>query len=662
MKMLKGLILKISDKKRYLFPLVLLLVFMPLFVEGAIFTGIFDFFTAVLEGISETAIPFKLFFVFLLIALILSNLFLSLSVSLLEIAANPARVEIMESEMVQIGWQFTSSLANTGIIIILIVIGIATILNRESLSAKKTLPKLIIAALLVNFSLVFVGMIVDVANIILMTFFEEGIGQQIVEAISRSGESIERMMLGYMSALLVSFAIPFTAPFAQIGFITAMTTVFLPQIIDSVMQIITAFFMGGTLLVYALLFLARIFIIQILAVVSPLAFVAWTMPSKKINLWRKWIKALIGWSFLGVVLMFFLLLSTLAVAPLKPDEPVSLLQGGYGDIGSIFVYYISLGVFLAVAVKLSKDFMPTGADAIIKGVELAKNGMRDVVAPMSKPLQRSVTDEATDEKIQKRQERLDQNDFDSLGNVAKGLNDFANLQIGKWARKGYRSGYKGPKSPEAKASDFEKRYKDMVKDSTVEELISISKNQNQSSRLRTMAIEKLAKDKDKKLENPETRKLVAQNWDRFSKEFKNDFAKMHPDIHVDLADDISQGVKDMLSKIDEYSGSDVKDISFTGKFASEKAAAVIRDPSKLQSLGSASYKKKEEFVDAVKEIGIYGPDETNHLRNMGIDGDDMMKKFKSYFENEKEAAKWPENLLGFLGDEDEDGGDDNNSQ
>ena len=598
---IKNKISSILNKKYIFIGSLLLFLVIPFVTEAAIGTGIFDFFSSVLEGISETAIPFKLFFIFLLLALIFSKVALEFSVFLLERAADPANLEIMESEMVQIGWQFTSSLANTAIIIILIVIGIATILNKESYGAKKALPKLIIAALLVNFSLVFVSAIVDISNIILMTFFDGGIGEQITGALSQSWGAMASSMWLYLSASLTAFAIPFSAPFAQLAFVGSMTGFFLPQILDALMQTITTFIIAGTLLTYSLLFLARIFVIQILAIASPLAFIAWTIPDTK-KLWDRWLNALVGWASLGVVLLFFLLLSTIAVAPLRPDDPTSVFDGSTifsGQISTIFIYYLMLAVFLIITAKVSKDFMPDGAKAVIDGVKKAKDGFQQVAAPMTKPIKRSIAEEATDEKIQERQQRLEENDYDNnLAGVAKMQSDVINQTIGKFARRSSMSKFGGVSAPENKLDNDNSEF---TENATDEELKKEVRKDSIPDSRKIQSIEKLAEDGN--IDDDEIKEIIVEYWDQIDDDIQDDLKKARPDIHLDLADSMEEGMENMIDEINNMKPSETKDIKLDDmdfQFRNVTASILAQNGAVVQSWGDSSRNQKQLLIDSLE--------------------------------------------------------------
>jgi len=72
--------------------------------------------------------------------------------------------------VVTYGWTIVRDLCNMFFILILLVIAFAAILRIESYQWKKTLPKLIIMAVLINFSKTLCGLAIDFAQVIMLTF------------------------------------------------------------------------------------------------------------------------------------------------------------------------------------------------------------------------------------------------------------------------------------------------------------------------------------------------------------------------------------------------------------------------------------------------------------------------------------------------------------
>ncbi|MBI3638162.1 hypothetical protein HY227_00255, partial [Candidatus Wolfebacteria bacterium] len=71
---------------------------------------------------------------------------------------------VLDSIFVKNGWEIVRNITNLGFVIAIIIIAFATIFRRESYAMKQTLGKLIVAALLVNFSLVIAGSIINLSQ------------------------------------------------------------------------------------------------------------------------------------------------------------------------------------------------------------------------------------------------------------------------------------------------------------------------------------------------------------------------------------------------------------------------------------------------------------------------------------------------------------------
>ncbi len=623
-KMIKKIIEKINPPKKKTFLFVFLfLLLVPFLSEAVIGTGVFDLFSAKLEGISEIVSPVADFTIYILIGLIFAGLALHLSVYLLEMATDPGNLEILGSEMVQVGWQFTSSLANMAIIVVLIVIGIATVLNRSNYHAKKTLPKVILVALFVNFSLVIVAAIVDVSHIILSTFYEADIGYQITDAIFQSWDNVFSNMIMYVTGMIVTFMIPFIAAVGQFAMVTGLTAAFLPQLIEAIMQIITSFLIAGTLFTYAFLFFARIFIVQILAVLSPLAFVAWAIPDGK-KYWEKWKKYLIQWVFLGIVLFFFLLLATIATEPLRPDSPGGLAGGespftGYATISSLFIYYITLAVFLAVAAKISKDMMPQGAQAIIDGVTSVKDRFKKVGSGPAERLKRDLAYGATQESLKRKQEQAeDAGAYERLGlktqmmagrALRRGMHAAGKTPEGitERARRDESAKHKGKTEEELKSAEkrartyHEKPISDelkraqskKIKEKNDQELKSAIKNKDFSEEMTTKALE-TAIERGMDLSGLED--TIKNSIGSLDRNMRKSLFKLRPDLHEDPED-----------LVNNMSSGDVNKIKFSNmKNNPEGRVKVIKSLMKntqmIKAAGNKSTADKKAVLEGLADL------------------------------------------------------------
>jgi len=90
--------------------------------------------------------------------------------------------------VVKMGWDITRDFVNMFFVLVLLVIAFGTILRIESYGAKQLLRNLIIVALLINFSLVICGAIIDSSQLVTRFFYNEirgtaGVGAQIASVI-----------------------------------------------------------------------------------------------------------------------------------------------------------------------------------------------------------------------------------------------------------------------------------------------------------------------------------------------------------------------------------------------------------------------------------------------------------------------------------------------
>lgn len=74
---------------------------------------------------------------------------------------------------IQYGWEVFRNLLNLFFILILVFISISTILQVDSYGYKKMLGKLVIAAILINFSMFFTKVIIDASNITALVFYKQ---------------------------------------------------------------------------------------------------------------------------------------------------------------------------------------------------------------------------------------------------------------------------------------------------------------------------------------------------------------------------------------------------------------------------------------------------------------------------------------------------------
>lgn len=95
--------------------------------------------------------------------------------------------DFINADAVVRGWIVARDVANMFFVIILLIIAFGTILQIESYNYKKWLPKLILMAILINFSKTICGLLIDASQVIMLTF---------VNAFSDIGPGALTKMLG----------------------------------------------------------------------------------------------------------------------------------------------------------------------------------------------------------------------------------------------------------------------------------------------------------------------------------------------------------------------------------------------------------------------------------------------------------------------------------
>jgi hypothetical protein len=265
-----------------------------------------------------------------------------------------------QNPFVDIGLSITQDFANMGFIIFLVAIGLATALRIREYQARKTLVTLILIALLINFSPVFCGIIIDAANIV-MNYFLTGItglnsfvdsfvtaGQTAWYAIIRSGLDPWANLSGFMQVLVL---------------------------------IIFNFYAAFIFILFSALFIMRYIMLWILVILSPIAFVSYILPmtrrGRSLLSWKKWWEQLVAWSTIGIIAAFFLylgftMIGLIAAAPggfvSQPD--LSWDGKGLGLMNNILPYLIPL-VLLFIAYNETKRTSAMFAREIIEMPEKA---------------------------------------------------------------------------------------------------------------------------------------------------------------------------------------------------------------------------------------------------------------------------------------------------
>ncbi|PIS38677.1 MAG: hypothetical protein COT34_02345 [Candidatus Nealsonbacteria bacterium CG08_land_8_20_14_0_20_43_11] len=259
---------------------------------------------------------------------------------------------LASNPIVNAGWLFMRDLTNMLFIIVLVLIGLGTALKLSGYEAKKTLPRLIGIALLINFTPVILGIMIDASNIFMRFFLGKYTG---FELGIRSLVSQGNILLKMIADLLPTFGLSVQE---------ALVKTIILLIFNSVFAV--------TLYCFAAIFAIRYIAIWILVILSPLAFACNILPSTR-SVWNQWWRLFTQWCLIGIVAGFFLYLSNFAMVE-SPNivNQLSFTTGGgllaqpiLHFLESIFPYFVPI-VFLFFGFFTALSTSAMGASTIVR--------------------------------------------------------------------------------------------------------------------------------------------------------------------------------------------------------------------------------------------------------------------------------------------------------
>lgn len=263
--------------------------------------------------------------------------------------------------IVDIGWPIARDLANIFFVVVLVIIGIATALRLEGYQAKKALPTLIFIILLINFTPVIAGLIVDGSNIV-MNFFIEGLDPG---AYFDAHLSAQRSIL---PASIWEALNPFTN---------------IEQLLGSLAIIIMDLLIFFILQVFAILFLVRYVAIWILVILSPIAFASYVIPATR-SFWKLWWNQFFQWCIFGVIAGFFLYLGTQFLGNLdKIVPPTSQGFTGPADVLINLMPLLTVGIFYIIGLFVSFSASAMGAKQVMGAFKKGGQATGKVLATSS---------------------------------------------------------------------------------------------------------------------------------------------------------------------------------------------------------------------------------------------------------------------------------------
>jgi hypothetical protein len=264
-------------------------------------------------------------------------------------------------------WGTLRDLANLAFIFVLIYAAIRVILDMNTSSIGSTIKNIIIVGLLINFSMFFTKVVIDAANIPTVGFYnaiQAGVANSKPIKVVGSYE----LKPGFASLIMQSVGVQsiFGADLLP-NLISGSknTTVFLSQLIGSVVMLI----LSVIFLVVCVMFITRFILLVIIIIVSPAALVAFILPGMN-KYFNQWKDSLIGQAAFAPVFMLMVWVSLRVLAApginWKAGTEWSVISSNPGGaIGLLINYALVIG-FMVASLVIAKSIASksTGFSAI----------------------------------------------------------------------------------------------------------------------------------------------------------------------------------------------------------------------------------------------------------------------------------------------------------
>lgn len=255
--------------------------------------------------------------------------------------------DFIYTSIVMTGWEIVRDVANMFFVLILLFVAIATILSVESYNLKRFLPKIVFMAILINFSKVIAGAIIDFSQIVTWTF---------ASVITGAGVENIYFSFGIQKFFTIANSGGNASPIKDWQLVIGL--------ILGLILLIIAFVI---ILSYTIILVLRIVALWILIILSPLAYLLSAWPGGKLQGYsRQWWDEFSKYVIVAPVLMFFLWLAlTASGADIQLNIPSDATSpaAGISDIAKPqnLIRFIVTAILLLVGLSAAQKSGVAGA-------------------------------------------------------------------------------------------------------------------------------------------------------------------------------------------------------------------------------------------------------------------------------------------------------------
>lgn len=346
-------------------------------IFGSAFSKIGDVVTSIIEipnnimiGIGNAALRLVGFFTWL------ASVFLN---EIIQFSIVEMSQQVNTISAINIGWEAFRDIANLTFIFIILFIAIGLIIGNETYNTRSVMVRLIIVALLINFSLFFTKVVIDSSNILAIEFYKKtGIEEARAADSGFAGMLMGVTNVGSIYSLEAGGVTNLSGVTGDriAGVLTKPTEFFVMLIMSAVFLLVLTF----VFIAMGVLLLSRFVMLIFLMVASPLAFAAYILPSTA-SWTRQWWNNLIKNAFFApafFILMWFVMNMVTStefrnLSGYTDDQTIPQLI--LGNSFGIAMNFFLVTAFLIGAMSLATSMSINGAGGVIRiGNKLGKFG------------------------------------------------------------------------------------------------------------------------------------------------------------------------------------------------------------------------------------------------------------------------------------------------
>ena len=355
------------------------------------------FYRAMMKAASEFILKyFYLIYVICALILFLAGIILNLIIELTVIGMS----SFMPSAVINDMWVIFRDLANTVFLFVLLYGAIQIMLGIGGTTIKKLITNVVIAAIVVNFSLFATKVAIDFSNILSLAMYNQIMGNQ-------KTVSVKETFVGLSGLIPVNAAVSATQMHQTIAKLmtqsggglagkyvdatqilkSARITGDVSRDIASLVMIPVKLLVNSIFLVIAdallfsvaVVFLIRFVVVVFLMILSPLAFVGFIVPALKSKLTSKWIEHLTSAVFFPPTFFLLVYLSLKVIHALSVTNTMPPEGNIVSDIISVGISLTISGFFLTIPLIAATVFGIKGGEFMTGFTNKISGGIKNGV-------------------------------------------------------------------------------------------------------------------------------------------------------------------------------------------------------------------------------------------------------------------------------------------